>query len=79
MAAGSAVDRAAVAANLATFRRIGITRPGLRAASVAVCVLLRQDVPCLLITRRAACGTTPDNGRCLAEAASPASPPRTLR
>ena len=41
-------------ANLASFRRIAITRPDLRAASVAVCVLLRQDVPCLLITRRAA-------------------------
>jgi 8-oxo-dGTP pyrophosphatase MutT (NUDIX family) len=54
MAASSAVDRAAVAANLASFRRIGITRPSLCAASVAVCVLLRQDVPCLLITRRAA-------------------------
>src|ERR1700757_4902936 len=54
MAAGSAADRAAVAANLAAFRRIGITRPRLRAASVAVCVLLREDVPCLLITRRAA-------------------------
>ena len=54
MAASSAADRAAVAANLASFRRIGITRPGLRAASVAVCVLLRQDVPGLLITRRAA-------------------------
>jgi 8-oxo-dGTP pyrophosphatase MutT (NUDIX family) len=54
MAAGSAADRAAVAANLASFERIGITRPGLRAASVAVCVLLRQDVPCLVITRRAA-------------------------
>ncbi len=47
-------DRAAIAANLASFRRIGITRPGLRAASVAVCVLLRQDVPCLLLTKRAA-------------------------
>jgi 8-oxo-dGTP pyrophosphatase MutT (NUDIX family) len=54
MAAGSAVDRAAVAASLAAFRRIGITRPGLRAASVAVCVLLQRDVPCLLLTRRAA-------------------------
>jgi 8-oxo-dGTP pyrophosphatase MutT (NUDIX family) len=54
MASGSAVSRAAVVANLATFRRIGITRPGLRAASVAVCVLLQQDVPCLLITKRAA-------------------------
>ena len=53
MAASSAADRAAVAANLASFRRIGITRPGPRAASVAVCVLMRQDVPCLLITRRA--------------------------
>ena len=41
-------------ANLASFRRIGMTRPDLRAASVAVCVLLQQDVPCLLITRRAA-------------------------
>src|SRR5947208_6682917 len=29
-------------------------RSDLRAASVAVCVLLQQDVPCLLITRRAA-------------------------
>lgn len=53
MAAGSAADRAAVAANLAFFRRLGITRPGLRAASVPVCILLQQDVPCL-ITRRAA-------------------------
>jgi 8-oxo-dGTP pyrophosphatase MutT (NUDIX family) len=54
MAAGSAVSRAAVAANLATFRRVEITRPGLRAASVAVCVLLQEDVPCLLLTKRAA-------------------------
>jgi ADP-ribose pyrophosphatase YjhB (NUDIX family) len=54
MAASSAADRAAVTANLASFRCIGITRPGLRAASVAVCVLMRQDVSCLLITRRAA-------------------------
>lgn len=51
--ASSPLDRAAVAANLASFPRIEIARPGLRAASVAVCVLLRQDVPCLLITRRA--------------------------
>ena len=46
--------RAALAANLASFRRVPISRPGLRAASVAVCVLLREDVPCLLLTRRAA-------------------------
>ncbi len=54
MAASSAVDRAAIAANLTSFRRTGIKRPGLRAASVAVCVLLRQDAPCLLLTKRAA-------------------------
>ena len=46
--------RAALVANLASFRRVPISRPGLRAASVAVCVLLREDVPCLLLTRRAA-------------------------
>ena len=54
MAASSAADKAAVAAHLATLRRIGITRPSLRSASVAVCVLLRQDEPCLLLTKRAA-------------------------
>lgn len=55
MTAGPAADhRAAIAANLAGFRRVGISQPGLRAASVAVCVLLRQDTPGLLITRRAA-------------------------
>ncbi len=54
MAASSAADRAAVAASVASFRRIGITRPSLRAASVAVCVLERQDEPCLLLTKRAA-------------------------
>ena len=42
MVASSAADRAGIVANLASFRRIGITRPGLRAASVAVCVLLQQ-------------------------------------
>ncbi len=48
------VDRSVIAARLAQFERVPITRPGLRAASVAICVLLREDVPCLLITRRAA-------------------------
>ena len=43
-----------MAAHLATFRRIGITRPSLRSASVAVCVLERRDEPCLLLTKRAA-------------------------
>jgi 8-oxo-dGTP pyrophosphatase MutT (NUDIX family) len=53
--AGSAADaRAAIAANVTGFGRVPILRPGLRAASVAVCVVLAQDVPRLLITRRAA-------------------------
>jgi len=47
-------DRDIIAARVAGFERVPITRPGLRAASVAVCVLLQQDTPCLLITRRAA-------------------------
>jgi 8-oxo-dGTP pyrophosphatase MutT (NUDIX family) len=47
-------DRAALAAHLAGFQRVGIARPGLRAASVAVCMLIKDDVPGLLITRRAA-------------------------
>ncbi len=46
-------DRAVIAANLASFQRIGAGRPGLRAASVAICIVLEQDVPALLITRRA--------------------------
>jgi 8-oxo-dGTP pyrophosphatase MutT (NUDIX family) len=55
MAAGSvADDRAALAERLAGFARVPISRPGLRAAAVAVCILLRADVPGLLITRRAA-------------------------
>ncbi len=54
MAAGAAVSRAAVAAHLATFQRVEMARPGLRAASVTVCVLLQRDVPCLLLTKRAA-------------------------
>jgi 8-oxo-dGTP pyrophosphatase MutT (NUDIX family) len=49
----AADDRTVIASRLAGFQRVPISRPGLRAASVAVCVLLRQDVPCLLITRRA--------------------------
>jgi 8-oxo-dGTP pyrophosphatase MutT (NUDIX family) len=55
MVADSAADyRAVIAAHLSGYKRVPISRPGLRAASVAVCVLLRDDVPCLLITRRAA-------------------------
>ena len=43
-----------MAAHLAAFRRVGITRPSLRSAAVAVCVLERRDEPCLLLTKRAA-------------------------
>jgi len=49
-----AEDRAAIAANLARFRRIRMSQAGLKAASVAVCVVFRGDVRSLLITRRAA-------------------------
>jgi 8-oxo-dGTP pyrophosphatase MutT (NUDIX family) len=48
-----AQDSADMAANLARFRRIQAPQAGLKAASVAVCVVLQQDVPALLITRRA--------------------------
>src|ERR1022692_2395051 len=46
-------DSAAVAATRASFGRAGVSGTGLKAASVAVCIVLRQDVPALLITRRA--------------------------
>ena len=47
------VGRAAIAANLASFQRAELPREGLKAASVAVCVVSRPDACCLLITRRA--------------------------
>jgi len=53
-ASPAAADRDAIAAALAGFQRVAMPRGGLRAASVAVCVLLRQEVPCLLVTRRTA-------------------------
>ncbi len=53
VAPSRARDRSAIAANLASFRRIGVARAGLKAASVAVCIVLQQDVLSLLITRRA--------------------------
>jgi len=46
-------DRAEIAANLARFRRVEASRYGLRAASVAVCVVGEADRQSLLITRRA--------------------------
>jgi 8-oxo-dGTP pyrophosphatase MutT (NUDIX family) len=47
-------DRAALAANLATFRRVARVPAGLRAAAVAACVVVDRAAPCLLITRRTA-------------------------
>jgi 8-oxo-dGTP pyrophosphatase MutT (NUDIX family) len=47
------VSRTAIAANLARFARAEVSQPGLTAASVAICVVLRGEVPALLITRRA--------------------------
>ena len=49
-----AEDRAAIAANLARFRRVESSRTGLKAASVALCIVFQRDVRSLLITRRAA-------------------------
>jgi 8-oxo-dGTP pyrophosphatase MutT (NUDIX family) len=49
-----AQDRAAIAANLTRFRRVESSRTGLKAASVALCVVFRRDERSLLITRRAA-------------------------
>jgi 8-oxo-dGTP pyrophosphatase MutT (NUDIX family) len=48
-----AADRAVMTANIAAFTRAELPGAGLKPASVAVCVVLRGDVPCLLITRRA--------------------------
>lgn len=48
-----AAVRHAIAANLGRFQRAALPATGLKAASVAVCVVRQQDVPALLITRRA--------------------------
>lgn len=47
-------DRAAIAAKLDRFRRVTAPGAGLKAASVAVCVVFQRDVRSLLLTRRAA-------------------------
>jgi 8-oxo-dGTP pyrophosphatase MutT (NUDIX family) len=51
---GSQPERAALAASIARFSRAEVTADGLKAASVALCVVLDEDGPSLLITRRAA-------------------------
>jgi len=45
--------RGAIAANLGRFPRVEAPADGLKAAAVAVCVVIQDDVPVLLITRRA--------------------------
>lgn len=54
MAARSQAEaRKAITANLGRLRRAAVSGTGLTAASVAVCIVFQQDVPALLITRRA--------------------------
>ena len=45
--------RAAVTAHVAAFDSVALPGDGLKPASVALCVVYRDSVPCLLITRRA--------------------------
>ena len=47
------IDRDVIAARLAGFPRLAVDQPELKQAAVAVCVTVRDDFPCLLITRRA--------------------------
>jgi 8-oxo-dGTP pyrophosphatase MutT (NUDIX family) len=53
---GSDADavRVRLAAELAAFRRVELARPSLKAASVALCMVLDGDVASLVITKRAA-------------------------
>lgn len=51
--ASTPIDRDTVAGRVAGFPRLAVDRPELKQAAVAVCVTVRDGVPCLLITRRA--------------------------
>jgi 8-oxo-dGTP pyrophosphatase MutT (NUDIX family) len=53
-AASSPVNRNSVAARLAGFPRVTADRADLKLAAVAVCVIVRDGLPCLLLTRRSA-------------------------
>lgn len=48
------LDRDTLAARIAGFPRVAAARPELKQAAVALCVIERDGVPALLITRRAA-------------------------
>ena len=52
--ASTPIDRDAVADRVAGFPRLAVDRPEMKQAAVAICVTVRDAVPCLLITRRAA-------------------------
>ena len=52
--ASNPVNRNSVAARLAGFPRVTADRADLKQAAVAVCVTVRDGLPCLLLTRRAA-------------------------
>jgi mutator protein MutT len=52
--ASASIDRDTVAARVAGFPRVAADRPDLKQAAVAVCVIVRDGLPCLLLTRRAA-------------------------
>jgi len=51
--AGTPIDRGTIAARLAGFPRVAADRAELKQAAVAVCVTVRDGLPCLLLTRRA--------------------------
>jgi 8-oxo-dGTP pyrophosphatase MutT (NUDIX family) len=53
-AASNPMNRNSVAARLAGFPRVTADRADLKQAAVAVCVIVRDGLPCLLLTRRAA-------------------------
>jgi 8-oxo-dGTP pyrophosphatase MutT (NUDIX family) len=52
--ASNPFDRDTVAARMAGFPRVTVDRADLKQAAVAVCVIVRDGRPCLLLTRRAA-------------------------
>jgi 8-oxo-dGTP pyrophosphatase MutT (NUDIX family) len=51
--ASTPIDRDTVAARVAGFPRVAADRADLKQAAVAVCVTVRDGLPCLLLTRRA--------------------------
>jgi 8-oxo-dGTP pyrophosphatase MutT (NUDIX family) len=53
-AASNPMNRDSVAARLAGFPRVTADRADLKQAAVAACVTVRDGLPCLLLTRRAA-------------------------